>query len=52
MELTYKNYIDNEKRIIKEIEDSDFISFDLEMTGIDSDMNNSLIDTPEIRYLK
>jgi poly(A)-specific ribonuclease len=52
MELSYKTYRDNEERIMNEIEECDFISFDLEMTGIDSDINNSLIDTPEIRYLK
>ena len=52
MELTRDNYYDIEPIILKDIENSDFISFDLEMTGIENDKNNTLIDTPENRYLK
>ena len=52
MEIVSKNYENFEEDILNHIENSDYISFDLEMTGIENDKNNSLIDTPEIRYLK
>ena len=52
MELNYRNYYKQEKELLNLIETSDFISFDLEMTGIENDKNNSIIDTPEYRYLK
>ena len=52
MELSFKNYYKQEKELINLIETSDFISFDLEMTGIENDKNNILIDTPEFRYSK
>ena len=50
MEIVSKNYENFEEDILNHIENSDYISFDLEMTGIENDKNNSLIDTPEIRY--
>ena len=52
MELVSRDYAKNEDDILEYIEKSDYISFDLEMTGIENDKNNSLIDTPENRYLK
>ena len=52
MELVCSNYEKEEKRIINLIKTSDYISFDLEMTGIENDKNNVIIDTPENRYLK
>ena len=52
MELNFKNYYKQEKNLLNLIETSDFISFDLEMTGIENDKNNNIIDTPEYRYLK
>ena len=52
MEITCKNYYKLEKELINLIETSDYISFDLEMTGIESENNNSLLDTPEFRYSK
>ena len=52
MELVCSNYEKEEKKIIGHIKDSDYISFDLEMTGIENDKNNIIIDTPENRYLK
>ncbi len=52
MELVSKDYDKFEDDLLNLIENSDYISFDLEMTGIENDKNNSLIDTPENRYLK
>ena len=52
MELVCSNYEREEKKIIGLIKESDYISFDLEMTGIENDQNNIIIDTPENRYLK
>ena len=52
MELVSRNYDKTEDELLRYIEKSDYISFDLEMTGIENDKNNSLIDTPENRYLK
>ena len=52
MELVAKDYDKIEEELLNHIENSDYISFDLEMTGIENDKNNSLIDTPENRYLK
>ncbi len=52
MELVSRDFDRMEYELLKYIEDSDYISFDLEMTGIENDKNNSLIDTPENRYLK
>ena len=52
MELNFKNYYKQEKNLLNLIETSDYISFDLEMTGIENDKNNCLIDTPEYRYSK
>ena len=52
MELNCKNYYKQEKDILNLIETSDYISFDLEMTGMENDKNNCIIDTPEYRYLK
>ena len=52
MELVCSNYEKEEKRIINLIKTSEYISFDLEMTGIENDKNNVIIDTPENRYLK
>ena len=52
MELVSRNYDKMEEELLTHIENSDYISFDLEMTGIENDKNNSLIDTPEHRYLK
>ena len=52
MELVSKDFDKFEEDIINRIENSDYISFDLEMTGIENEKNNSLIDTSENRYLK
>jgi len=52
MELLARDFEKNIDDILNHIENSDYISFDLEMTGIENDKNNSLIDTPENRYLK
>ena len=52
MEIYFRNYPDNEKNIIENIKNCDFISFDLEMTGIDNEKNNNIIDTPQRRYEK
>ena len=52
MELTCINYEKEENRIIELIKTCDYISFDLEMTGIENDENNILFDTPENRYIK
>ena len=52
MELTCANYEKEESRIIDLIKTCDYISFDLEMTGIENDQNNILFDTPENRYIK
>jgi hypothetical protein len=49
MEIYFRNYPDNEKNIIENIKNCDFISFDLEMTGIDNEKNNNIIDTPQTR---
>ena len=51
MELTCINYEKEENRIIELIKTCDYISFDLEMTGIENDENNILFDTPENRYI-
>jgi poly(A)-specific ribonuclease len=51
MEITKDNFYDMQDIIIKDIENADFISFDLEMSGIGS-RNNNIIDFPEERYLK
>ena len=52
MELFSRDFSKLEEDILNKIENSDYISFDLEMTGIENDKNNILIDTPENRYLK
>ena len=52
MEIVSRYYDKIEDDLLNLIEKSDYISFDLEMTGIENDKNNSLIDTPENRYLK
>ena len=52
MELVSKDFDKYEDELLSHIETCDYISFDLEMTGIENDKNNSLIDTPENRYLK
>ena len=52
MELVCSNYEREEKKIISLIKESDYISFDLEMTGIENDKNNIIFDTPKNRYLK
>jgi len=52
MELVCSNYEREEKKIISLIKESDYISFDLEMTGIENDKNNIIFDTPKNRYIK
>ena len=52
MEIVFSNYEREEKKIINFIKESDYISFDLEMTGIENDKNNIIIDTPKNRYIK
>ena len=52
MEIVCSNYEKEEKKIISLIKDSDYISFDLEMTGIENDQNNIIFDTPKNRYIK
>ena len=52
MELVCSNFEKEEEHMLGLIKSSDFISFDLEMTGIENDKNNIIIDTPENRYLK
>ena len=52
MEIVCSNYEKEEKKIISLIKESDYISFDLEMTGIENDKNNILFDTPKNRYIK
>ena len=52
MELVCSNYEREEKKIISLIKESDYISFDLEMTGIENDKNNIIFDTPKNRYAK
>ena len=52
MEIVCSNYEREEKKIIGLIKESDYISFDLEMTGIENDKNNVIIDTPKNRYIK
>ena len=44
MELVSKDYDKFEDDLLNLIENSDYISFDLEMTGIENDKNNSLIN--------
>ena len=52
MEIVCSNYEKEEKKIISLIKESDYISFDLEMTGIENDKNNIIFDTPKNRYIK
>ena len=52
MELVCSNYEREEKKLISLIKESDYISFDLEMTGIENDKNNIIFDTPKNRYIK
>ena len=52
MELVCSNYEKEESQIINLIRTCDYISFDLEMTGIENDQNNIIFDTPENRYAK
>ena len=52
MEILNTNYLEKESEIIKNIEKAEFVSFDLEMTGIDHFKNNKVLDYPFERYLK
>ena len=51
MELTRDNYYDMEPNILKEIGESDFISFDLEMSGLIQN-KFKIYDSPEENFLK
>ena len=51
MEITIDNYFEKESEILEDIKKCDFISFDLEMTGI-SVGSRHLLDSPNERYLK
>ena len=51
MEITIDNYFEKESEIKADIKNCDFLSFDLEMTGI-SVGSRHLLDSPNERYLK
>ena len=51
MEITIDNYFQKESEILDDIKKCDFLSFDLEMTGI-SVGSRHLLDSPNERYLK
>lgn len=51
MEITSENYLEKESEIIADIQKCDFLSFDLEMTGIATG-NRHFLDSPSERYLK
>ena len=51
MEITSDNYLEKESEIISDIQKCDFISFDLEMTGI-AVGSRHFLDSPSERYLK
>ena len=51
MEITLDNYETKEKEILDDIQKCDFISFDLEMTGIAIN-HRHFLDSPEERYQK
>ena len=51
MEITKNNYFKLENEIIADIEKANFISFDLELTGINN-YNRSFIESAEERYRK
>ena len=51
MEITSDNYLQKEPEIISDIQKCDFLSFDLEMTGIATG-NRHFLDSPSERYLK
>ena len=51
MEITSDNYLQKESEIISDIQKCDFISFDLEMTGI-AVGSRHFLDSPAERYLK
>ena len=51
MEITIDNYFEKEPEIKSDIKNCDFISFDLEMTGI-AVGSRHLLDSPNERYLK
>lgn len=51
MEITSDNYFEKEAEIISDIQKCDFISFDLEMTGI-AVGSRHFLDYPSERYLK
>ena len=51
MEITIDNYFEKEEQILKDIKNCDFLSFDLEMTGI-TISNRNFLDSPQERYTK
>ena len=51
MEITSDNYFQKEQEIITDIQKCDFLSFDLEMTGIAMG-GRHFLDSPSERYLK
>ena len=51
MEITSDNYLEKESEIISDIQKCDFLSFDLEMTGI-AVGSRHFLDSPSERYLK
>ena len=51
MEITSDNYLEKEAEIISDIQKCDFLSFDLEMTGI-AVGSRHFLDSPSERYLK
>ena len=51
MEITSDNYFQKEQEIIMDIQKCDFLSFDLEMTGIAMG-GRHFLDSPSERYLK
>ena len=51
MEITIDNYFQKESEIKSDIKNCDFLSFDLEMTGI-AVGSRHLLDSPNERYLK
>ena len=51
MEITIDNYFEKESEIKQDIKNCDFLSFDLEMTGI-AVGSRHLLDSPNERYLK
>ena len=51
MEITIDNYFEKESEIKTDIKNCDFLSFDLEMTGI-SVGSRHILDSPNERYLK